>query len=232
MKSFVRLIGFVLVLSQLQAFAGEKVRLQLDPKADLAKLMAQPITSGKKGYIQLSKSWSGHTVEIDASAVGDDDFNELYELAGDYDAYKRLKMPYVDNAKLIERRPDGTLLAWSQMTLSASFLGMDFDQTSQHFLDVTRVQLPNGARANTWKLVRMPKDSKLREWDNPKFNHLDGSWYQEKLPNGMTYIRYFLSADIDSAIPAWVIKRVAGGQMSGGVQGVIRTLAQEASTSP
>ncbi len=222
-----RFLLAVFFVFQSSAFAGE-TRFGIDKAVDLVRLEAQPITSGKPGLIQLSAKWDGHTVRIDASAVGDADFTELYELAGDYDAYKRLRMPYVDNAKLIERRTDGKLWVWSQMTLSVP----GPDQTSQHYLEVSKVKFANGALGNSWVLVRMPKDSNLKDWDNPKFKKLDGSWYQEQLPSGRTYIRYFLSADIDSGIPAFLIRKIGGGQMSDGVRGVIRTLAQEASTSP
>src|SRR5439155_24622794 len=163
----------------------------------------------------------GGVYTLDASPVLAVDLPALLRVSLDYERYAQMGVPPLRECHVVAADPERTrLYTWSAMSY--------FGQSSKHYLAV-RIErnLTSGAAGIEWRLARPAPGWRYAEAS--AFTRLDGSWYLERLAERSTYVRYTLSAVLDTAMPdamvSWVVKR----QFAEGTRGLVHTLAREAS---
>jgi ribosome-associated toxin RatA of RatAB toxin-antitoxin module len=200
-------------------FASES-RFAIDPNANLADLARthQPkVTLAQNGLHYMS----------DASAVLAADPDRLFSVSVDFERYAAIRMPNVRESHVVAHGPPSgpeTLVAWTHMSV--------YGQASRHYMTVTlhrQLSGASGRRASgtEWELTRRMPGSPYPE--APQFKTLNGSWYIEPLASGGVYVRYFLSAEIDTKVPPFLVDQIMRQQFTDGITQVILTLAREAS---
>jgi hypothetical protein len=194
--------------------ASAEVRLAIDPTRDLAQL-------ARSGQVAIAFDRRDGVYTVDASAVLPGSGAELLRVALDYERYASIGVPNVRECHVVAVFPaDDVVYAWAWM----STLG----HSSKHYLRVrVRHDLPSaGAAALEWTLA-----ARQAAWPYehaPAFVRLEGSWYVEPLPGRGSYVRYFLRAVPDPALPdalvGWLIER----QLRTGARLVVEALGREA----
>ncbi len=191
-------------------------KLEKDPTINLENLKSELLRANERGVgqvVNVRYTYQGGNYYSDASAlISGVSKAKLMAVAADYDHYVEMKMPNVVVSRVVERQSN-TLFTFTQM----SYRG----QVSKHYLEVR-----NSENAMEWQLT-----DKQPQWlfdEDSSFARLDGSWYVEKLEDGNTYARYYLSADFSSHIPEFIIRWVARRQFTEGVRQVIEQLANAA----
>jgi hypothetical protein len=215
MRSIIRpfFLSLALVSFAHQARAFE-TRFAIDPKVNVQQL-------AQSGEVVSRADRVGDTLLADASAVLRVPFNKLWDASLDYDHYVEMGMPNLKESHLVVRDSVDHLYTWSRMQI----LTLD----SSHYLEVRALRglTPSGAVGSEWQLA-----SRQANWQYPDasaFGRLEGSWYMEPLPDGSIYVRYFLSAVVETGIPDFLVDLVAKKHFREGVRGVIQALAKRAS---
>ncbi len=185
------------------AYAGE-TRMHRDPAVDVPALIS-------KGAIVVRTGRNGARYEADSSAVlSGVSFAKLQANSADVGEFRKMGMPNVKQSKWVVREARSAV-AWTEMSMAG--------QTSRHYLDVQFEG--NGCY---WELTQ-----KRPSWpheEDSKFRVLDGSWYMEDLGQGRVYVRYFLSAEIDSSVPDFLIENVLNSQLPASMRKGIRILEE------
>lgn len=191
-----------------------ETRLSVDPTQNLAELT-------RTGQVIVSIGRVDGVYTLDASAVLHVDPDVLLRASTDYERYPQMGVPNLRESHVVASAPGGDLLyTWSWMSL----LG----QSSKHYLavQVRRGLGPARAAGIQWALAR-PRAGWPHE-EGSAFTRLEGSWYLEPLADGTVYVRYFLTAVLDPAIPdgmvSWLIKR----QLTDGARSLVQALGREA----
>lgn len=192
--------------------AAADVRFGIDPTLDVAAL-------ARSGQVAVAFDRRGGAYTVDASAVLPGTGADLLRAALDYERYAGMGVPNLRECHVVAVAPgEDVVYAWAWM----SALG----RSSKDYLRVRirRDLAPAGAAALEWTLAARQPGWPYEQ--APAFVRLEGSWYVEPLPGRGSYVRYFLRAVPDPAVPeallGWLIER----QLRTGARGVVEALGR------
>jgi hypothetical protein len=210
----------LVTLSLFVAFALSPRAHALDPhlamepsaKARLGEMASKHITL-------VGSTRNGNLFSADASAVLKVDAAKLFAAALDYDHYVKFGMPHLNESHLVERASPDLLYVFSSLTYNSLNSRQYMEVRVHRTLDVP------GAMGIEWE--KTPKRANWPYADNNAFNRTDGTFYVQPLADGNTYVRYYLSNNVDLPMLG-VLSGIIQRALRGGASDVIMVLANQA----
>jgi hypothetical protein len=202
----------ILVFTFSPAWAFDS-RLQIDPDVSLVDLSASP------GAVTTTLGRNINIYWTDSSAVLRVDSGQFLAASLDYNRYVEFGMPHLKSSHIVERVSPELLYTWA----SLSYIMF----SSKHYLEI-RVHPRVGNIASCgieWQLA-----GKKPEWKYPEdsaFSHSDGSLFIQPLDNGMIYVRYYFSNDVNIPLGR-VVSPLIQRKLRQGAADVIKTLSKQA----